>query len=72
METPMPQENDYVENTFEPTSETTKEAYGDMTIEEALKPEEEGADSLDDIPQESDYGSLDEIKDFDLAFDDLE
>ena len=71
-DTDIPQENRYVENTFEPAAQDPQNSYGDMTLEDALGSEEEAPADLGDIPDVSDYGSIDEIKDFDLAFDDFE
>ena len=57
-----------VQNTYEP--ELPKETnYEEITLEEALEKDEEGF--FNDMPGISDYGSVDEIKDFDLAFDDF-
>lgn len=67
-----PQENNFVENTFEPAAQAPQEDYGNMTLEDALGGQQEVKADFDDIPDVSDYGSVDEIKDFDLAFDDFE
>ena len=66
----IPAADSYVENAFEPSMQSREVPYDDtMTVAQALGESEEG-ESSDDIPDVSDYGSMDEIKDFDLAFDD--
>ena len=62
----------FVENTFNPAHQTQDQPYEpDMTIADALGQDEADADAAEEIPADSDYGSIDEIEDFDLAFDDF-
>lgn len=58
----------YVEDTFEP-GQNSKEDYSDVSVGQAIDGEEEAPEYFDQESM-SDYGSVDEIKDFDLAFDD--
>ena len=61
---------DYVENAFEPAAQGREIPYDNtMTVAEALGESVE-EEPLEDVPETSDYGSMDEIRDFDLAFDD--
>ncbi|MCF0228869.1 MAG: ATPase [Parasporobacterium sp.] len=60
----------YIADTFEPGEEPMDD-YRNISVEEAYRQE----DAVNDVPARfdnvSDYGSVDEIKDFDLAFDDF-
>ena len=63
--------NGYVENTFNPQAQSDNSDYSNMTLEDVLDDVNSGAgDSASS--EVSDYGSADEIKDFDLAFDDID
>ena len=61
----------YVENTFDPGQQPQEEMDNSMTIGDALGQDEPAQAPEEEIPNVSDYGSVDEIKDFDLAFDDF-
>ena len=62
----------FVDSTFEPIDDIEPADADDITLDDALDLSgNEAADGSDDIPEISDYGSIDEIKDFDLAFDDF-
>ena len=62
----------YVESTYDPVQQPQDQPYDDhMTIADALGEEEPAEEIPEEIPDVSDYGSVDEIKDFDLAFDDF-
>ena len=62
--------NGYVENTFDPQANTADQDYSNLTLEDVL--DDNPAEQKADIPDVSDYGSVDEIKDFDLAFDEID
>jgi len=65
--------NGYVENTFQPENDNMPPQYdSNMTIEDVIGPAQEDQEQNAPVQEVSDYGSVDEIKDFDLAFDDLD
>ena len=65
------QDDIFVDSTFEPVDDIQPEEADDITAGETLAQSGDETDETDDIPEVSDYGSIDEIKDFDLAFDDF-
>ncbi|MBQ9030767.1 MAG: hypothetical protein IJ106_04850 [Parasporobacterium sp.] len=71
----MPEEPQIAPEVFAPQPEPEAMYDSQMSVADALGeelPEEPVPEEEDpDIPETSDYGSVDEIKDFDLAFDDF-
>lgn len=66
-----PAVDQYMENAFDPSAPVPETEYGNMTLEQALDQTDAQASAQEEAPDVSDYGSADEIKDFDLAFDDF-
>ena len=65
----LPPVSSFIENTFTPSEPAQEDDFSNMTLEDVL---DNSQASEPAVPETSDYGSIDEIKDFDLAFDDID